>query len=177
MRKALIVSGSHAALISLSCASDKLSEHAVRKVLGGSRVTRRRLRWVAIQAIVVTALAVVVFVTLLKPESQSPLSGISGGGDSPTIAQGPGSGPGGGGGGEGRPGQGNGNDDGDGSRGDGRDSPPTGTSSGSASGTPPVAPPTAPEVSPVRPDGGFEPQSPTTDQYADTLGALDSALR
>jgi hypothetical protein len=142
-------------------------------------VTRRRLRWVAIQAIVVGVLAAIVVVTLLKPESQSPLSAISGG-DTPTIAQGPGSGPGGGDddGGDNRPGQENSNNNGNGGdRGDGDGSPPTGTSSASAGGTPPVAPSAAPETSPVRPEGEFEPQSPTTDQYADTLGALDTALR
>ncbi len=142
-------------------------------------MTRRRLRWIAVQAIVVTALAAVVVVTLLKPESQSPLSAISGG-DSPTIAQGPGSDPDGGSNGDGdngRPGQGNGGPDGSDGGGDEGDSPPTGSSSTSVGGAPPVAPSTVPQTSPVRPEGDFEPQSPTTDQYADTLGALDSALR
>jgi hypothetical protein len=151
-------------------------------VLGDARVTRRRLRWIAVQAIVVTALAVVVVLTLLKPESQSPLSGISGD-DSPTIAQGPGSGPGdnpendGGDRNDDKP---DGRDDrpGDGDRGgnDNATSPPTGTASASAGGSPPVAP-IAPQTSPVRPDGGFETPSPTEDQYDDTLGALESALR
>jgi hypothetical protein len=179
VRKALIVPSSHVALISLSCESDKLFEHAHRKVLGGQQVTRRRLRWIAVQAIVVTALAAVVVVTLLKPDSQSPLSGISGG-DTATIAQGPGSGPGSGtGNNPGDEGHGPGqNDGGNGEKPGGTgDSPPTGTSTGSVGGTPPAAPSTTPETSPVRPEGEFEPQSPTTDQYADTLGALDSALR
>ena len=141
-------------------------------------MTRRRLRWIAVQAIVVTALAVVVVLTLLRPDSQSPLSSISGGSGDPQIAQGPGSGPGtdNGGRGDDKPGgrDDDRDDEGNGSNGQ---SPPTGTSTGSASGSPPVTPPAAPETSPVRPDSGFETPSPSEDQYADTLGALDAAMR
>ncbi len=142
-------------------------------------MTRRRLRWVAVQAIVVTALAVVVVLTLLKPESQSPLSAISGG---PQIAQGPGSGADGGNGGPGggaNPGgpSGGGDRENGGSNDAADTASPTGTATGSASGSPPVAPAPLPETSPVRPDNGFETPSPTEDQYADTLGALDSAMR
>ena len=78
VRNALIVPRSHPALITL-IRSDKLPMHAVRKVSGGAQVTRRRLRWLAVQSVVVTVLAVVVVLTLLKPESNRPLSGISGG--------------------------------------------------------------------------------------------------
>ncbi len=150
-------------------------------------MTRRRLRWIAVQAIVVTALAVVVVLTLLKPESQSPLSGISGS-DNPTIAQGPGSeGQAGGANGQGNQGgNGNGNPSGpgggrgDGSGpggGDGDASPSTGTSTGSVGGAPPVPAPVTPESSTIRPEGEPDAGSPTDDQYADTLGAIDSALR
>lgn len=149
-------------------------------------MTRRRLRWIAVQAIVVTALAVVVVLTLLKPESQSPLSGISGS-DNSTIAQGPGSGPGGdnpGGNGNGGDnhgqnnpsGPGNGHGDQGGAGGDEDDLPATGTATGSVGGAPPAPVPVAPESSTIRPEGETDPQSPTDDQYSDTLGALDAAV-
>jgi hypothetical protein len=154
-------------------------------------VTRKRLRWIAVQAVVVTVLAVVVVVTLLKPESHSPLSGI--GGETPTVAEGPsggspGAGPGGGnsgggpgaghGGHNGGPGNGNGNGNG-GSTGGGHggNAAPTGTSTASAGGSPPIASTPVPETSPVRPEGGVPSETPTEDQYADSLGAIDSALR
>ena len=180
---------SHPALISFSCASDKLRGHAVRKASGEARMTRRRLRWIAVQAIVVTALAVIVVLTLLKPESQSPLSPISGEG-TPPIVQGPAGGP------EGGDGDGSRGDgdrkpggDGDGERGDRDDAdsdedgqaPPTGTASTSVGGSPLAPTPVTPDSSTIRPEGGFEgeseDESPSDDQYSSTLGAIDSALR
>jgi hypothetical protein len=157
---------------------------------GGAQVTRKRLRWIAVQAVVVTVLAVIVVVTLLKPESNSPLSGI-GAGDTATVAEGPGGGsqgggpsgngqggPGGGEGGAHNGGQGNGNG-GAGGNGahHGGPSASTGTATASAGGTPPTAPVPVPETSPTRPDGGVPTETPTEDQYADSLGAIDSALR
>jgi hypothetical protein len=128
--------------------------------------------------VVVTVLAVIVVLTLLKPESNSPLSGISGGSETtPTIAQGPSGG---------NQDQGDGPNAGDGNAGDGQggpngtgtgDSAPGGseTATGSASGSPTVpAPP--PAASPIAPGEGTDGDSPTVDQYADTLGRLDAAL-
>ena len=43
----------------------------------GSELTRRRSRVIAIQALVVGALALIVVVTLLRPESSEPLFGVS----------------------------------------------------------------------------------------------------
>lgn len=171
-------------LSSLSHASrTSCARHAIHRVLGDVQVTRRRLRWIAVQAIVVTALAVVVTLTLLKPESNSPLNGISGSGVHPPLAQTDGPGGGGGGtngGGHNGGGRGNGHGGGRGTNqtgGHGASDAPTGTASTSAGGSPPSASTVAPDSSSIRPEGGYPGESPTSDQYADTLGAIDSALR
>src|SRR5258705_9053768 len=83
---------------------------------GAGRVTRRH-SLLAVQTVVVVVLMVVVFVTLLQPESNRPLTGVESPGGQPagslptpnsyTAAGQPG-GPGGGGGGAGGPGRGDG---------------------------------------------------------------------
>jgi hypothetical protein len=183
MRKPLILPESHPALISLSCGSDKVREHGVRKVFGGARVTRKRLRWVAVQVIVVSALAIVVVLTLLKPESHSPLSGITGGAPS-TVAQTPGGGtPGGthgtgngGGHGNGHGGAGSGNGSVHGGPGHGGPGAPTGVATTSAGGSPTLTTPTTSEPSVTRPGDASGGVTPTADQYEDTLSRLDGAL-
>jgi hypothetical protein len=152
-------------------------------------VTRKRLRWIAVQAVVVTVLAVIVAVTLLKPESNSPLSPISDSGNTSTVAQGPGAGgsthggqAGNGNGGQnGAPGGQNGGNGagGNGANGGahGGSAAPTGTATASVGGSPPAAPTASTEASPTRPDGGIPSETPTDDQYADSLDAIDSALR
>ena len=171
---------SHPALISLSCGSDKLRRHADRKVLGDTPVTRKRLRWVAIQTVVVTALAVVVALTLLKPESNSPLSPVNGTGNAPNVAQGPGGGgpggPNGGGHGSGH-GNGGGGDRGQGHRGRGHggSAAPTGVATASVGGSPALSP-AAPESSATRPGESPGSGAPTVDQYEDTLSRIDAAL-
>jgi hypothetical protein len=180
MRNALILPESHPALITLSCGSDNLPKHAVRKVQGGAPVTRKRLRWVVVQAVVVSVLAVVVVLTLLKPESHSPLSGINGGATS-TVAQSPGGsvpgggtqGPGGGAGHGNRHGAGGPGSGGHGQAGSGA---PTGVATASAGGSPTLTAPTAPEPSVTRPGDGSGGVAPTVDQYEDTLSRLDAAI-
>jgi hypothetical protein len=151
-------------------------------------MTRKRLRWVVVQAIVVSVLAVVVVLTLLKPESQSPLSGINGGATS-TVAQGPGgSVPGDG----TPPGSGNGNGAGHGSghvgggpanggrgqggAGNGGSGAPTGVASTSVGGSPTLTTPTTSEPSLTRPGDDSGGVAPTVDQYEDTLSRLDGAI-
>lgn len=134
-------------------------------------------------------LAIVAAVTLLKPESNSPLSGINSV-TPPSIAQGPG-GPGGpnnggqtnnngNGGRGGGPGGHNGRHGENGPNRGGRHNGanvPTGTATASAGASPTVAPPAGTETSPTRPEGGVEGGTPTEDQYADTIDSIDSALR
>jgi hypothetical protein len=150
-------------------------------------MTRKRLRWVIAQAVVVSVLAVVVVLTLLKPESHSPLSGINGG-ETSTIAQSPGGGaPGGGTQGGNGAGHGNGHGNGHGSGGGGG-SPghggpghgepraPTGVATASVGGSPAVTPGAASEPSVTRPGDDSGGVAPTVDQYDDTLARLDAAL-
>jgi hypothetical protein len=130
--------------------------------------------------VVVTVLAVIVVLTLLKPESNSPLSGISGGTETtPTIAQGPSGGTQGGPNQGGGPnGGGNGHNNGQGGQnGSGNEATPGGseTAAGSASGSP-TFPSPPPAAAPIAPGEGTDGDSPTVDQYADTLGRLDAAL-
>jgi hypothetical protein len=148
-------------------------------------VTQKRLRWIAIQAIIVIALAAIVVATLLKPESRTELTGINGGAQTPTVAStpgNPGGSPGGpgpngsghGGGGQGGEGHHGGAGHGNGSQ-HGSSSAP-GVATASVGGSPPVAPTTPSQPSPTRPEGGSASETPTGDQYQDTLGQLDAAL-
>jgi hypothetical protein len=132
-------------------------------------VTRRRLRFVAIQAIVVSALAAIVVLTLLQPESNTSLTGVSGPGAT-TIADGstdqhPGDDTGG----AANQHNGGGNSGG-------------GNEGGSQAGPPEVAPsapsPTVPAPIPGTTPGTAEPEgdSPSVDQYADTLARLNAEL-
>jgi hypothetical protein len=163
-------------------------------VFGGAEVTRKRLRWIAVQSVVVVALAVVVAVTLLKPESNKPLNGVTSGGNVPTVAQGPGGNGGSGNGGQGGngPGQhgggpgghngGHGNGAGGGRRGGGAGGhggagAPTGTATASVGATTPAPPIASTEASPTRNEGGVPSTTPTDDQYSDSVDAIDSALR
>jgi hypothetical protein len=150
-------------------------------------MTRKRLRWLVAQAVVVGVLGVVVVLTLLKPETHSPLSGINGG-ETSTIAQGPGDGVPGGdtpgaGNGVGRgnghgAGHGGGTGGGPGHGGPGHGGPgaPTGVATASVGGSPAVTPPAGSEPSLTRPGDDSGGVAPTVDQYDDTLARLDAAL-
>jgi hypothetical protein len=132
---------------------------------GSARVTGGHPRLVAVQTVVVGVLMVVIFVTLLQPESNSPLLGIEGpapitrehtpGPDVYTDATGPA--------GNGQGGQGE----------------PGGAAVPNAPGTTPelglTGPPPAAPVAP-RGEVGDEQPSPADDQYADSLSKLTSRL-
>jgi hypothetical protein len=123
-----------------------------------------RSRIIAAQAVLVGVLVVVVFATILRPETQEPLVGVStpGGETPPTAVPAPGAdeegdgGGGGNGGTGGRPGNGGPGD------GHGGVAPPTTVPQ---PGAPPALPPPADDES-----------SPTDDQYADTLAKLEARL-
>jgi hypothetical protein len=136
-------------------------------------------------------LAIIAVVTLLRPESNTPLSGIRGN-PAPTIAQGPG-GPGGshngGPTGAGNSGHGsrptghNGHQGENGPKengrhhGQGSTGVPTGTATASVGGSPAAVPPAVTETSPTRAEGGAVGGTPTEDQYADSIDSIDSAQR
>ena len=99
-------------------------------------MTGRRWAIIAAEAAVVGLVILVVYLTLLRPDGDSPLFDVDVPGDGQRIAQGP--------------------------NGDDRDRTPDGRD------RPPFAPPQA------RPPGGGD--SPTDDQYLDTLARLNAEL-
>lgn len=134
-------------------------------------MTRKRLRFIAIQAIVVSVLGVVVVLTLLQPESNISLSGVSGPGATTSIA-------------DGATDQNLGDHDG-GSNHDGNGGNAGGGAGGQPPASPPAATPSAPAPAPAVPapvpgttpgTGESEGDSPSADQYADTLARLSSEL-
>jgi hypothetical protein len=135
-------------------------------------VTRRRLRFIAIQAIVVCVLGAVVVLTLLRPESNMSLSGVNGPGGTTSIADGGGDQhPGGQHSGGGSAGGGANTGGGNGGRGSGPASAAQGAvSPGTAATVPAPTPGTTPGT------GGSDGGSPTDDQYADTLTRLSAEL-
>jgi hypothetical protein len=125
-------------------------------------------RLVAVQAVVVGVLMVIVFVTLLQPESDRPLSGIEAPGE-PDRAQvpgptntGPTDQPGGG----SQPGGGNGGGGG-----------APGAPGGGGGAVAPDAGPTVPEeIGELPGDDGTDGDTPSDDQYVDTLTRLVGRL-
>jgi hypothetical protein len=139
-------------------------------------------RLVAVQAVVVGVLLVIVFITLLAPDTESPLSGIEGPGGSgqtqlpgPDIYTGPT-----------EPGDDDGRGEGDGNGGDGR---PGGPGSGGGGGPGAAGPPDLGLTGPPVTAGGGTAESggvggddadrdggdaddPSDDQYADSLSRL-----
>jgi hypothetical protein len=135
-------------------------------------MTGSQSRLVAVQAVVVGVLLVIVFITLLQPESERPFSGVQGPGEpprsdlpSPDIFS-----PAGG---NGQPGGGNGPGGGPG----GGPGQPGGGGGGGAGGGPPELGLTGPQA-PAGGGGttGGGPVSPTDDQYADSLSRLTARL-
>src|SRR5688572_4937651 len=80
MRTALIVlsQASHASLIAISSTSATLASGCARCPLRGCAMAGSHSRLVAVQTVVVGVLMIVVFVTLLQPESDMPLSSVEG---------------------------------------------------------------------------------------------------
>jgi hypothetical protein len=130
-------------------------------------MTGGRSRIVAAQAVVVGVLMVVVFLTLLRPDSSGPLIGVSSPGEPEHVVQHPA---------DHRDGANR--DHGEGGAG-GRAVEP-GQIQGGAPGTVLVPVPGAAEGSvpgaEAAPDGAPDGQSPTDDQYSDTLTRLTARL-
>ena len=153
----------------------------------GRSSTRARARVIAVQAIVVCALMVIVFVTILRPDEENPLQSVQAPegteqtDDSPDDEEGSseaggenggasnGDGMGGGNSGEGPDGQGAGGD-GTGDGGSGENAPAE-PETGTGTVIPPTIPPTGgPGI------GGDGTDSPTGDQYSDTVARLIDRL-
>ena len=132
-------------------------------------------RLVAVQAVVVGVLLVIVFVTLLQPESERPFSGIEGPSDQPrTTLPGPDiyTGPPGGTGG----GQGQGGGQGAGEGGRGGPLALTGPGDGSGGGTGRAGGEGGTTTTPLTPIGPGGGGSPSDDQYKDALSRLVTRL-
>lgn len=147
--------------------------------------TRARARVIAVQAIVVCALMVIVFLTILRPDEENPLVSVQApegteqtedtDGDDGDQELGDDDGPEGDGENNGGPGQGNGNGNGDmadGPGGPGGDSEGGGGKGDDEDATG-VIPPPAPPLGSGSDDGI---DSPTGDQYSDTVARLIGRL-
>ena len=180
-----ISSGSHDHLIEIDEAS---RPDALVRIHGGARMSGRRLRLVTAQVVIVGALLLVVYLTLLRPEDQEPLFGVGIPAGPGEVAQAPGDGggaqglPGGAGGGGGGAGAGGGDaghrhqggaQRGGGGRGQvGGGTPPgSGPGGAAAASGAAAAEPTTPLV-PTR--GGAESGgvTPSEQQYDDTVSQL-----
>jgi hypothetical protein len=140
-------------------------------------VNRLRARIIAVQAIVVSLLLVIVFLTILRPEDDSTLFGVDAPQSEPPV-----SGGGGDGGDGGQPGPG-GDDTTEGPTGAGDTGGPSTTGDVAGGGvpegpadaglTPPVIAPGTPTQEGADGDDGG---SPTDDQYSDTVARLMAAM-
>jgi hypothetical protein len=133
---------------------------AHRSRYGAARVTRRPSRIVIAQAVVVVLLAVVVFITLLQPKGNSPLSGVQAPG-APRQTGLP------------APGGYAGADEHNGGGGGRQTQPATPDGGGGGGG---VVPPTTVPAPAAAPSAGGSEGAPAEDQYADTLARLNARL-
>jgi hypothetical protein len=138
-------------------------------------MTRPGIRIVAAQLVIVGALLLVVYLTLLQPEEQKPLFGVGVPAGPGQVAQAPGGGPAGSPGGAGAAGEGHGGSANRSGHGAGHRGAPGGRRPGSASaysGSEAAEAVQAPALPVPTRGGGQGGVTPTEDQYDDTVGRL-----
>ncbi len=145
-------------------------------------MTRARARVIAVQAIVVCALLVIVFVTILRPDEENPLRSVQAPEGTEQTDHSPGDEGSEDNGETGAPSSEQGMGDGDGGQGSDGQGQDDGTGDGGAGENAPVEPETGTVVPPPIPPtggpgiGGEGTDSPAGDQYSDTVARLIDRL-